>query len=51
MAGPNVPPLFASPHVPVSGDLPTTINLPEKGAAVPVSSPGKNPIIDSGLKG
>jgi len=33
------------------GDLPHTMYLPESGAAVPVNNPGKNPKIESALKG
>ena len=51
ISGPKYPPQLASPHPPVSGDLPATMKRPEKGAPVPVSNPGKNPMIASGPKG
>jgi hypothetical protein len=49
--GPKSPPEFASPHVSVSGDLATTVNLPQKGTAVPVTGPVKKPRIFPGPKG
>ncbi len=51
MAGENDPPQFASPHPPVSGDLPTTIHLPENRLPVPVRRPDTNPRILSGPRG
>ena len=35
----NVPPELPSPHIPVCGDIPDTVYLPEEGLRVPVTGP------------